>query len=140
MGRLAPIREDLLEGGDDVSQESGQVIVVFVEGEPGSRPVDLVKPVADESGLAKAGRGRNEGELKILLQPLIRPFDQAQPGNEVRPRRRAMQLSQQIRFRHKDIIGEIEARVNPGLIYSITKLLCRLSLDPIPGRYMRKLT
>ncbi len=52
---------DLADGGDEVEQEGGQVVILLVEGEPGVGAAGGLEPVADEGGLAVAG-GRGDEE------------------------------------------------------------------------------
>ena len=49
-------------------------------------------PFADQRGLAKAGRRRDERQFRPALQTFIQPFDQARTGDSVRPRWRDIQF------------------------------------------------
>src|SRR4051794_37991385 len=64
---------DPLNGSDDVAEEGEEVVVTFVEGEPGAGELELLQPLADEGALAITRRSANENEL--ACQPLVQPFD-----------------------------------------------------------------
>jgi hypothetical protein len=73
------------QGSDEVSQEACGVIITFVKREPGDRSLITGDQFADQSGLAKASGGRNEGEFVTYLKPLVKAVDQMWSGNQVRP-------------------------------------------------------
>ncbi|NIV35263.1 MAG: hypothetical protein GWN58_39150, partial [Anaerolineae bacterium] len=64
-GSLVRAPGQRLEGGGEVRQETGRVVVAFVKGDPGDRqgratPAPVVGPFAQQRGLAKAGRRGDE--------------------------------------------------------------------------------
>ena len=50
-------------------------------------------PGADQGGFAKASRGRNEGQLAVVVQTLVEPLNQAGAEDRFRPRRGDIQFS-----------------------------------------------
>jgi hypothetical protein len=115
-----------LQGGDEVGQEADQVVIAFVQREPGDRLSRLLGPVAHQGCFAEAGRGRDKDELVALGNAQVEPFGEARPGDQVRPRRRDIEFRLQQRFWHTNIISE-----NDGLWCSRQGLGCRLFL-PVP--------
>ena len=54
-----------LQGGDEIRQKANEVIVALVQRDPGHRPPTTSDPFTKQRGLAKAGRGGDEGELAV---------------------------------------------------------------------------
>jgi hypothetical protein len=75
---------DGLQGADQVGPKARRIIVALVEREPGDVRTRLAAgdPLADQRGLAKAGRGRDEGEF--ALEALIQSLDQARARDPLR--------------------------------------------------------
>jgi hypothetical protein len=74
------------QGSKQVDQKAGWVVVVLIEREPGDGygrgcPAHCSDPFSDQRGLAKAGRGGNEGQHAgkpaLRWQPRIQPLHQA---------------------------------------------------------------
>jgi len=64
-----------LQGGDKVSHAARQVIVALVQRDSGDGSSATTDPFAQQRGLAKAGRGGDEGELTV--KPCIQLLNQA---------------------------------------------------------------
>ena len=63
LGSLTNIRANFLQGGHQVAEKAGQVVVVFVEGVPGERSFQSGQPGAHQRCLAKPGRGNDQGQF-----------------------------------------------------------------------------
>ena len=72
-----------LQGGDKVGQEAGQVVVPFVQREPGDGPLAASDSLAQQRRLAKAGRGRDERQFAV--QTRVQPLDQARARHQLWP-------------------------------------------------------
>ena len=57
------IRRNRLQSSDEVRQKAGGVVIPFVQRQPGDRSLATGNPFADQRGFAKAGGGRDEGQL-----------------------------------------------------------------------------
>ena len=79
---------DSLERGKQVSQEPCRIVVTVIEGEPGSRPVHLTKPVTQERCFAKACRRRGEGQPVTQTQSCVQPLDEMWSWHQIRAWRR----------------------------------------------------
>ena len=78
------IRRNRLQSSDEVSQKACGVVIPFVQRQPGGRSLATGDPFADQRGFAKAGGGRDEGQLAV--QTLVQPLDQAGAEDNFRPR------------------------------------------------------
>ena len=73
----------LLQRGSQVRPEARRVIVPFVQREPGDGPPAAGGPLAQQRGLAKAGRGGDEREFAV--QARVQPLDQARTRDQLGP-------------------------------------------------------
>jgi len=70
-----------LQGGYEVGQKTGGMVVPFVQRNPGDRQLALQAPFAEHGGLAETGRRRDEGQL--ALYPLVQLLGQAPTYHQV---------------------------------------------------------
>ncbi len=61
---------------DQVGEEASGVVIVGVDGQPRDRQLQRGEPLADASGFAKAGRGRDERHGPVQLQALVHAADE----------------------------------------------------------------
>ncbi len=92
-----------LQGRDEIHQEAREVIVALVEREPGNAPIRSladwpIRPFAQQRGLAKAGRGRDERQLAIQARDQL--LAQARARHQLRSDRRNMEFGGQKRHGH----------------------------------------
>jgi len=62
-----------IQCSDQVGEEANQVIVSFVEGEPGRQPIGAVQPSADQCGFAVAESGLHALKLSGVKWPQKSP-------------------------------------------------------------------
>ncbi len=96
-----------LQGGDEVAEKPGGVVLPRVQRQPGGRAGALGEPVAEQGGFAEAGGGREEGEL--AGQAGVQPFEQVGAPDPVRPRGRAIQFGGEQGRRHSASIWDAPA-------------------------------
>ena len=77
----ANLRRNRLQRRDEVGQKAGRVVIPCVQRQPGHGPAATGDPGADQRGFAKAGGGRDEGQLAV--QPRVEPLEQAGNGGRL---------------------------------------------------------
>ena len=60
--RCPDMRGDRLRSRDEVSQEAREVVILFIQRQPGGRSSATSNPFADQRRFAEASRGRDERE------------------------------------------------------------------------------
>src|SRR2546425_9382546 len=79
-----------LQGGKQVGEEARWVIVLGLEGEPGSGDGTGGQPVGEQGGFAEPGRCRKEDQCP--LQALLQSLDQARTIHQVWARSRNVEF------------------------------------------------
>ncbi len=74
---------DGLQCGNNIAQETGEIIVVLIEREPGRREVQLREPIAEQRGFAKASRSGDQGHS--AGQARMQSLNQVWARNEAGP-------------------------------------------------------
>ena len=105
VGLRPEVRIDGPQGSHDVADESGGVVVVFVERDPGCRTRLSRHPLAQQRRLTKAGRGRQDRQLAAGTRALIQLVNQMLALNQLWSRPNRIKLRGQDRRRHPVIIG-----------------------------------
>ena len=67
-----------LEGGSQVGQETSQVIIIFIEGQPGCRQGDGAQPIRQQGSLSETCWSGDQDDL--AGQPLVQEGDKPRPG------------------------------------------------------------
>ena len=103
------LEADAMEGSHQVRQETRQVVVAVVEGEPPDSGVcpALIKvgePVAEQSGLAEPGRCGHQGEPVARIESGVELLGKSRARDELRAPSRREQLGSKHRSRHPRII------------------------------------
>ena len=89
----APIfAAERLQSCDEVSQKACGVVIPCVQRQPGDRLRAAGDPFADQRGFAKAGGGRDEGQLVTRRETLVQPLNQAGTEDDFGPRRGDVQF------------------------------------------------
>jgi hypothetical protein len=79
-----------VQRGGDVAPEPHRVVVAGVQGQPRDRAPGMAGPVAEQAGLAEAGRRTDQRQLP--RHPAVEPFQQPGAGEQARPRPRPRQV------------------------------------------------
>jgi len=65
LGLSEPIREQSLDSGDEIAQEYSQVIIMFVQRDPGAGGFLRFQPTADQGALAITSRCRYQDQWAL---------------------------------------------------------------------------
>ena len=98
------IRRNRPQGGDEVGQEARGIVVAFVQGQPGGRPVGNLA-IHSLTSVLFPKPAEAETSVSLRSQALVQPLDQAGADNDSRRRRRDIELGGEDRRRHGAIIG-----------------------------------
>ena len=69
-----------LQRGNQIGQKTGGIAIARIQGEPRDRPPATRGPCAEQRGLSKSGRGRNQGQLAVQAGIELRDEPGAENG------------------------------------------------------------
>ena len=73
---FSDVRGNRPQSSDEISQKACGVVIRFVQGHPGGRPLETGEPFAQQRGFTEACRGGDEGQSAVQ-SPLVEVLDQA---------------------------------------------------------------
>ncbi len=93
-----------LQSSNKISQKACEVVIPFIQRQPGDRLPATGDPFADQRGFTKTGGGGDEGQLAARREAIVQLLDQTRAEDNFSPRWGDVKFRSQNRRGHKSII------------------------------------